>query len=388
MTTQCKNIVLLGATGSIGETTLKVIDNHKNKLKLIGISGHHNVEKLAHIARNFHVQNISITDSLAYKLAKDQSLFGSSASLFEGPQSLQFLATLPEADIIVIATVGTHGLLPTIAALKAKKTIALANKEVLVMAGEWIMPLAHANQTPILPLDSEHNALFQCLRDENHHSIDQLILTASGGPFLNIKTTDLNNVTPEMALKHPNWQMGAKVTIDCATMANKGLELIEAHWLFNIPPEKLKVTIHPESIVHSLISFIDGSTLGHFSPPNMMYAIQNSLLYPDRYDCPLKPLDFSQPITLHFSPPNLEQFPCLKLAQIALISGNSYPTVFNAANEIAVEAFIQKRIPFTKIPEIIEKTLNDSYPKITDLNGVLDIDHTARQIAHHHLTTL
>jgi 1-deoxy-D-xylulose-5-phosphate reductoisomerase len=388
MSKPLKKLVLLGATGSIGATTLKIIDYHKDKLKLIGISGHQNIEKLSQIAHQFQVPHVAITDSHAYKKAKDAYLFSPTSTLLEGPRSLEVLATLAEADIIIVATVGTHGLLPTIAALNAKKTIALANKEVLVMAGEWIMPLAKKQSSALLPLDSEHNALFQCLKKADPSTIDHLILTASGGPFLRHDASALEKATLKSALRHPNWQMGPKVTIDSATLANKGLELIEAHFLFNVPEEKLKVVIHPQSIVHSLVTFIDGSTLGHFSPPNMVYAIQNSLFYPERFECPLKPLDFSQPLALNFEPPNFKQFPCLALAQSALKEKKAYPAIFNAANEIAVEAFIHNRIPFTKIPLIITKTLEKTWDTPSDLNHLLSIDQEARTYANIFLNTL
>lgn len=382
-----RRVVLLGATGSIGESTLEVIRGCAAHFELVGIAAYQKVGKLAEIAKTFNVKHVAIGDEAAWKQAKSQGLFDKDVALHSGAEGLEALAVLAEADIIVVATVGTHGLRPTLAALQAGKQVALANKEVLVMAGEWVMAEVKKQGHPILPLDSEHNALFQCIKNEPDRAIKKLILTASGGPFRTLTTEAMKQVTPEMALQHPNWQMGPKVTLDCATMANKGLELIEAHWLFDMPEDRIEVIIHPQSIVHSMVEFVDGSTLAHLSPPKMTFAIQNSLMYPERAQAVLEPLNFSQGLHLTFEAPDVNRFPCLRLAREALIAGGAHPAVFNAANEIAVQAFIEKRLSFVGIPLIIEKTLAHSWAKPEKIKDILWADAAARRLAEGHIMT-
>jgi 1-deoxy-D-xylulose-5-phosphate reductoisomerase len=282
----------------------------------------------------------------------------------------------------VIAVVGASGLSPTLAALQAGKNIVLANKESLVLGGDLVMQTAKENQAKVLPADSEHNAIFQCIQGENQRDIDSIILTASGGPFRELPIEELQHVTIEQALDHPNWSMGNKVTIDSATMANKGLELIEARWLFNLPPSKLEVVIHPTSIVHSMVRFIDGCCLAQLSPPSMTFALQHALLYPQRAEGVHTSLDFSKPLDLQFTPPALDRFPCLRLAKESLEQGGSAPLVFNAANEIAVEAFLLNRIGFPQISDIIDETLSRyAHPYKNDLQTLLFLDSEARRIA-------
>jgi len=382
--TEPKKIVLLGATGSIGENTLQVVRKHPDRLQLVGISAHSNAEKLAQIATEFNVPHAYLPEA-----AGKAENFPSATKLDRSADGLLSLASLDNADLVVIAVVGASGLSPTLAALQAGKNIVLANKESLVLGGDLVMQTAKENQAKVLPADSEHNAIFQCIQGENQHDIDSIILTASGGPFRELPIEELQHVTIEQALDHPNWSMGNKVTIDSATMANKGLELIEARWLFDIPPSKLEVVIHPTSIVHSMVRFIDGCCLAQLSPPSMTFALQHALLYPQRAEGVHTSLDFSKPLDLQFTPPALDRFPCLRLAKESLEQGGSAPLVFNAANEIAVEAFLLNRIGFPQISDIINETLSRYvHPYKNDLQTLLFLDSEARRIATEVIGTL
>lgn len=352
-----KKIVLLGATGSIGESTLEVLRRYPKEFELIGIAANQNLSKLAAIAKEFYVSEITIFDDKAYKQAKQSGLFPRHCNLHAGQEGLNYLSSLPEADIIIVAITGIVGLQPTLSAIRLGKTIAFANKEILVMAGNVIMSTAKESNATILPIDSEHNAIFQCLQGHDRKAVESIILTASGGAFRSFLPEQLKTVTPEDALKHPTWSMGPKVTIDSATMANKGLELMEAHWLFDMPVKKLRVLIHPQSIIHSMVQFIDGSIIAQLSPTSMVFPIQYCLFFPHRMPATRAPLDLSKVLNLELSPPNLERYPCLKLAMEALETGGLAPTIYNAANEAAVEAFVAHKIPFLSIPVIIDKTL-------------------------------
>ena len=380
-----RRVALIGATGSIGDSTLKVIESCPESLELVAIAASKNVIKLAEIAKKFRVKHVALSDESAWKKAKESHLFENETNLLTGLESLCTLANLPEVDLVVIATVGTHGLAPTLSAIRANKTVALANKEVLVMAGKWVMEEAKARNVRILPLDSEHNALFQCLDGKPASDIKNLILTASGGPFRTFTKTQMATVKPQDALKHPNWQMGPKVTLDCATLANKGLELIEAHWLFEMPENKIEIVVHPQSIIHSMVEFIDGSVLAHLSPPKMTFAIQNSLLYPHRSKSVLEPLNFQSGLNLTFEAPDLERFPALSLARKALAQSGGYPAIFNAANEVAIEAFLEDRLSFLQIPNVIEETFNSNWEVPQSLENILEIDQRARLIAAKHI---
>ena len=302
-------------------------------------------------------------------------------------EGLLELATLPEATHIMFAMVGVTGLQPALASIEKSKQLILANKEILVLAGELIAQKAKEKNAALIPADSEHNAIHQCLQNAKMESVDKLLLTASGGQFRNATREDLANVTLEQALKHPNWDMGPKVTIDSSTMANKGLEIIEAHWLFGVSPEKIQVVVHPQSIVHSMVEFLDGSILAQLSPPDMTFALQNAIFHPHRFPKVEETLDFQDPLQLDFHPPDESRFPCLRLAKEALISGGSAPATFNAANEIAVQAFIDKLIPYIYIPQIIEKTL-EGMPNQRPVNlpEILDADQLARDIASEQIT--
>ncbi len=352
-----KQLVILGATGSIGDSTLKVVKGNPDKLNVIGIAGKKNYKKLAQIAKEFDVSTVSIFDEDAYAEAKASGLF-EGKKLLCGEAGLEEIALLPEADTVVAAVVGTQALKPTLAAIKAGKDIALANKELLVMAGKFVMGYAKEAKVSILPLDSEHNAIFQCLNGERKQDVAKLLITASGGMFRDYTREQMLTIKPEQALKHPNWNMGPKVTIDSSTLANKGLEIIEAKWLFDVTPDQIQVVVQKQSLVHSMIQFVDGSVLAHLSPPSMTFAISHSLLYPERGACVHEPIDFSKPITLDFAPPDTDRFPCLAHAFAALRKGGTATAVFNASNEVAVEEFIKGSLPWIKISEVIEKTLD------------------------------
>ena len=380
--------MLLGATGSIGASTLRVITAQSDRLELVGIAAHGKYAVLATIARQFGVRHVGLYDSAAHSAACRSADFPTGTKFYGGASGLSELATLPEADIILIAVVGTAGLQPALAAIAAKKTIALAAKEILVLAGKFVMAAARASGSRLLPVDSEHNAVFQCLEGQHSSAVRRLVLTASGGAFRDWPIDQLSAVTPADALRHPTWAMGPKITIDSATLANKGLELIEAQYLFGLQPAQCQAVLHTQSIVHALVEFTDGSLLAQLCPPSMTFPIQHALLYPDRAptstDARL-PLD--RLLSLDFRPVDEQRYPCLRLAREAMISGGIAPAIFNAANEVAVAAFLEKRAPFLAIPQIIEQTL--SRIKIiepTSLDHVLAADTEARQIAHHLLS--
>ena len=372
-----RKLVLLGATGSIGESCLKVIRKHPDKLQLIGISAYSRAEKLASIAREFDVKKVHLC-----KKPDSHPELPAQSELLVGQEMLSQLAAWNEADIVLVAVVGAAGLAPTLAALEAGTDVVLANKESLVVGGELVIQTASRTGARILPADSEHNAVFQCIQGQSDKSIDSIALTASGGPFRDRPIDELQSVTPKEALCHPNWDMGPKITVDSATMANKGLELIEAKWLFNLPPEKLHVLIHPPSIVHALVRFKDGCVFSQMSPPSMTFAIQNALLYPERHPGVDESLNFNDSLNLQFYPPDLSRYPCLKLAGDALHQGGLAPLVFNAANEIAVAAFLSNRIGFGLISSIIDNTLNlFDYQPAKSIEDLLSQDQIARKLA-------
>jgi len=372
-----RKLVLLGATGSIGESCLKVIRKHPDKINLIGISANSQAEKLASIAREFEVEKVHLCQE-----PKSPLEISAQSEFLTGQENLCQLAAWSEADLVLVAVVGAAGLPPTLAALEAGTDVVLANKESLVVGGELVIQTAHKTGARILPADSEHNAVFQCIQGQPKSSIDSIALTASGGPFRDLPLQELISVTPDEALCHPNWDMGPKITVDSATMANKGLELIEARWLFDLPPEKLHVLIHPPSIVHALVRFEDGCVFAQMSPPSMTFAIQNALLFPERHTGVEQSLDFTQPLDLSFYPPDLTRYPCLKLAIDSLHAGGLAPLVFNAANEVVVEAFLANRIGFGLISSIIDKTLNlFDYRPANSIDDLLFHDQNARKLA-------
>lgn len=377
-----KRIVLLGATGSIGENTLRVIAAHADKLELVGVAAHRSAAGLFRICERFGVRHAALTCETTAQKARESGQVPAGVTLHAGLAGMTALATLPEADLVLVAVVGTTALEPTLAAIAAGKDIALASKEILVLAGKFVMAAARERGVRLLPVDSEHNAIFQCLAGAPSRDVRRIILTASGGAFRDRPLADLAHVKPEDALRHPNWSMGPKITVDSATLANKGLEMIEAQWLFGLQPAQVEAVLHPPSIVHGLVEFTDGSVIAQLTPPSMTFAIQHTLLYPERAPGVERPVDFTKTMNLEFRPVEPARYPCLQLAQAAMRAGGTAPAVFNAANEIAVAEFLAHRIEFLAIPRIIEGTLA-ALPAIEPaaLADVLAADTAARSTA-------
>ena len=377
-----KNVVLLGATGSIGGTALRVLRQHPDRLRLAGVAARANHAALGAICREFDVPRAVLAEEGAHREARGAGSFPAGTRVECGEDALEALAADADADIVLVAVVGARGLRPALAAIAAGHTIALANKELLVLGGAFVIDAARRNNVRLLPTDSEHNAIFQCLQGHETRHVDKLILTASGGQFRDLPPDQLASVTPEAATRHPNWSMGPKITVDSATMANKGLELIEAHWLFGVDPDRLEVVLHPQSIVHSLVRFVDGCLLAQLSPPSMSFAVQHCLLFPDRAPGADATTDFAEPLQLDFRPPDPARYPCLGLARDALRAGGSATAVFNAANEVAVERFLANAIGFLDIPKVIEHTLTrcDAAAPAT-IDALFATDAEARRIA-------
>jgi 1-deoxy-D-xylulose-5-phosphate reductoisomerase len=377
-----KRVVLLGATGSIGESTLRVLTTHADKLELVGIAARAGWEKLADIARIHRVPHIGLFDTTACAAARASGRFAPGTRFHAGLPGLVELAQLPAADIVLVAVVGTTGLEPALAALTAGKDLALASKEILVLAGKFVMAAAKKHRVKLLPVDSEHNAVFQCLEGHPQAGVRRIVLTASGGAFRDWPAAKLAHVTPGDATKHPNWSMGPKITVDSATLANKGLELIEAQWLFDLRPDQCQAVLHPQSIVHCLVEFQDGAMLAQLCPPSMTFPIQHALLHPARAPGVEAPLDFTRLLALEFRPVDEDRFPMLRLARQTMATGGSAPAIYNAANEVAVAAFLAGRIPFLAIPEVVDKTLqNLIIREPADLAEVLAIDAETRRFA-------
>lgn len=374
-----RKIVLLGATGSIGDSTLQVIRANPDKLELVGIAANKNWKKLADIAREFKVKHVAISDEKAFGEAK--GAFGD-AKMYCGKEGLMEISTLDNFDTLEAAVVGTEALEPTLAAIKSKKDIALANKELLVMGGKFVMGEAKKNNVKMLPLDSEHNAIFQCIQGERKEDIANLIITASGGMFRDYTYEQMKNIKPEDAMKHPNWNMGVKVTIDSSTLANKGLEVIEAKWLFDVTPEQIEVVVHRQSIVHSMVRFKDGSILAHLAPPFMTFPISHSLLVPERGNPVLPSIDFTKMLTLDFRPPDTDRFPCLKHAFNALKIGKTATAIFNASNEVAVAEFIKGKIAWLDIPKVVGEALEKVEAReVESIAELLEEDAKARAVS-------
>lgn len=352
-----KNICILGSTGSIGQNSLEVIASFPEMFRVASLSANKNADLLRRQAVRHKPSTIVLSDRES-ALSVQQALNGSVEVLW-GDSALEEIAGRESVDILINSLVGSAGLRPTINAVKHGKTIALANKESLVIAGELITKLAVQHKATVIPIDSEHSAIMQCLVGEDPDSVERLILTASGGPFLNTDRKNFPGVTPEDALIHPTWKMGRKITIDSATLMNKGLEVIEAHWLFNLPPEKIEVLIHPQSIIHSMVEFKDGSVKAQLSIPDMKLPIQYALTYPERYPSQFRRIDFAELGQMTFLQPDRGKFECLGLAYRALKMGGTAPAVLNAANEIAVELFLSRKISFDRIPHIIEYALDN-----------------------------
>jgi 1-deoxy-D-xylulose-5-phosphate reductoisomerase len=375
-----KNVVLLGSTGSIGTSTVKVAEDLPDRIRLLGLAAGNNAELLLKQARKHRPEAISISHpEKARDLGK---FFGATTQVYSGDEGLIKLATLPAADIVLIAIVGTAGLKPALAAIRAGKDIAVASKEILVMAGEIVMSEARKHGVRVLAVDSEHSAIFQCLDGKPSNSVRKLWLTASGGPFRNTPKEEFQNITVERALKHPSWVMGKKITIDSATLFNKGLEMIEARWLFDIGMERVGVLVHPQSIVHSMVEFVDGALLAQLSTPDMCLPIQYALTYPDRAPSERVQTNFAKLGNLTFEEPDAERFPALKLARRAGEVGGTLPAVLNAANEVAVEAFVNRKINFPQITEIVRRTM-DAHKVVLHptLEQILEADAWARREA-------
>ncbi len=384
-----KRIVLLGATGSIGDSTLQVLRGNRDRLELVGVAAATRATELAAIVREFDVPWVALGDEAVAEQARKDGLFPAETKIFAGQAGLIELATSDGVDMVVSAIVGTAGLRPTLAAIEKGTDIALASKEILVLAGQFVMAAARQSGARILPLDSEHNAIFQCLQGDPGHHVDRLILTASGGRFRQMPLEQMASIRKEDALTHPNWSMGPKITVDSSSMANKGLELIEARWLFDIEPSRIDVVIHPQSIVHSMVQFVDGSILAQLSPPSMTFAVQHTLLFPERSNGVHQTVNFAEALCFDFHPPDTTRFPCLRLAREAAEAAGIAPAAFNASNEVAVDAFLNDRIRFLDIPVVIEKTL-DILPKMepSTLDEVLEADREARRVAQDVLKTI
>lgn len=385
-----KSISILGSTGSIGCNTLKVVEHLKDEFRVVALAAGSNTEKLADQIARFQPELVAVkNEECAEELLREiHSKFKlqNLPRIETGEQGLIEVATHEKAETLVSATVGAVGFVPTLRAIEAGKRIALANKETLVMAGELMTEAARKNNVEILPVDSEHNALHQCLRGEKNTEVKRLILTASGGPFREKSKQDIENATVEQALNHPNWKMGDKITIDSATLMNKGFEVIEAFWLFNFQADDISVLVHPQSIVHSMIEMIDGSIIAQLGVTDMKHAIQYSLTFPKRQKNCLEPLDFSRLSQLTFENPDLEKFPCLRLAYDALKQGGTMPAVLNAANEITVQAFLDGKIRLSEIAEINENVMkNHQNGAAKDLETILGTDRTAREQANEFL---
>jgi len=380
-----KRIAILGSTGSIGQNVLNVTRHLKEKVQVESISAHSNISLLEAQALEFQPRLIAVFDKeKAGELQKRLPEF----EVVAGMEGLLAVATLPESNMLISSMSGTLGLGPTIEAIKAGKDIGLANKEVLVAAGALIMKLVQEKQVKLIPIDSEHSAIFQCLNGESRETVRRLILTASGGPFRNWPQERLNRVTVEDALNHPTWAMGKKVTVDSSTLMNKGLEVIEAHWLFNISLDKIEVIIHPQSLIHSMVEFDDLSMLAQMSEPTMIVPIQLALTYPERVPGMIKPFDFIKYATLEFCVPDNEKFRCLPLAYRALQEGGTLPCFMNAANETLVERFLRKEIGWSEIGLILEELMERHVVQSADsLDTILAVDSAARQQASIHKTT-
>jgi len=378
-----KRIAILGSTGSIGRSALAVVDAHPSRLQVAALAAGDNAALLAEQINQYKPRVAAIATAAGLDRLRSALSSAAATRVLSGAEGLLEVASHPEVDVVICASAGTAGLEAVLAAIEAGKTIALANKEVLVMAGALVTEAAQRNCVSILPVDSEHNAIHQCLHGRNPDEIRRLILTASGGPFRELPEADLERVRPEAALRHPTWQMGRKITIDSATLMNKGLEVIEAHWLFGVDADRIDVLIHPQSIVHSMVELNDGSVIAQLGITDMRLPIQYACSYPERWDTALPTLNLAKAGRLEFHEPAHDRFPCLALAYRALRAGGTLPVVLNAANEVAVEAFLDGKLGFTAIPRVIEKTMNThEIERVATIDTVRRVDRWARQQAH------
>ena len=375
-----KRIVILGSTGSVGVNAVKVAKHLKDEIEVVGVAARNNVELLAQQARELQCPFVVSSDPAAKQ--RLESLVPESCTVMTGDNAMTDLAIMPEVKVVLCAIVGTGGLTPVLGAIKAGKTIALASKEILVMAGEIVMAETAASGSVILPVDSEHSAIFQCLEGRRHEDVSKLILTASGGPFRNSTRADIECASMDHALTHPVWDMGPKVTIDSASMMNKALEIIEAKWLFDVPPEKIDVVIHPQSLIHSMVEFVDGTLLTQMSTPDMRFPIQYALTYPRKLPGGLKPFDFNKFRQISFELPDRNIFPSLDFAYFALREGGTMPAVMNAANETAVDMFRKGKIKFHEIWNIIEQSMSKhDTVKHPSLDEIMEADRWAKDFA-------
>ena len=385
-----RRLTVLGATGSIGASTLDVVGQHPDRFEVVALTGHRRLDVLVEQCRRHRPRYAVVANDLDRQYVAER-LAGSNTEVLAGAQALADVSAMPEVDTVMAAIVGAAGLPPTLAAVRAGKRVLLANKEALVMAGSLFIGEVRRCQATLLPIDSEHNAVFQSLPDRfignlGGMGVSRILLTASGGPFRLTAMDQLASVTPDQACAHPNWSMGRKISVDSATMMNKGLEVIEARWLFDVAPSQIEVVIHPQSIVHSLVQYVDGSVLAELGNPDMRTPIAHALAHPERIDAGVAPLDLFTVARLDFERPQMERFPCLALAYQALESAGNAPAVLNAANEVAVEAFLASRLPFLSIAEVIAATL-DAVPRseIATLDDVYAADRAGRQAARTYL---
>lgn len=376
-----KSLSILGSTGSIGLSTLDVVRQHPERFSITGLAEGHDIDLLAEQIMEFRPRIVSVRDEASADLLRER-LGSERPEIFWGIDGAAEVAAADDAEMVVSAIVGAAGLVPTVSAIKAGKDIALANKETLVVAGQLVSDLVREHNVTLLPVDSEHSAVFQSLVGHRKEDIERIILTASGGPFRQTPAGELKDVGPERALKHPQWSMGAKITIDSATLMNKGLEVIEAHWLFDMPAEKIGVVVHPQSIIHSMVEYIDGCVMAQLGAPDMRAPIAYAIAWPLRCESGIKKLDLAEIATLTFEEPDMERFPALRLAFDALKAGKTYPAVLNAANEIAVAAFLDRKVGFTDIAAIVDKTMqvHDAYEP-SSLDEYLMADRWARDTA-------
>lgn len=386
--TRIRHLTILGSTGSIGESTLDVVARHSNRFHAVALTADKNVDKMFEQCKRFLPSYAVMLNAQSAEQLEDKlRAAGLDTIVLSGVESLEKVAALPEIDTVMAAIVGAAGIRPTLSAARAGKHILLANKETLVMAGRIFMDTIRQYHATLLPIDSEHNAIFQAL--PQHYNGDligsgvrRILLTASGGPFRTSDLQTLSTVTPEQACAHPNWVMGRKISVDSATMMNKGLEVIEAHWLFNVDPAEIQVVVHPQSVIHSMVEYIDGSVLAQLGNPDMRTPIAHALGYPERMESGVQSLDIFKIAQLNFEAPDFERFPCLRLAYEALAKGGNMPAVLNAANEVAVEVFLAGQIPFTMIPVIIEHVMESiDRQEVTDLEDVISADLLARETA-------
>ena len=388
-----QRLTVLGSTGSIGKSTLDVVARHPDKYQITALTANQQDDLLFEQCQRFHPRYAVLLDEAASdRLKKNLQIAGIATEVLCGTAALEKVSVLPEVDAVMAAIVGAAGMPPTLAAANAGKKILLANKETLVLAGHLFMEAIHRSGSALLPIDSEHNAIFQALPrdyagDMRTSGVSKILLTASGGPFRNTPIEQLQNVTPEQACAHPNWSMGRKISVDSASMMNKGLEVIEAHWLFNASADDIQVVVHPQSVIHSMVQYVDGSVLAQMGNPDMRTPIAYALAYPERIAAGVAPLDLFQIAKLDFVAPDFVRFPCLGLAYQALRAGGTVPALLNAANEVAVAAFLDRKIAFLDIPRLIESVLGSvARREVNILQDVLDADAAAREVAQEWIT--